>query len=467
MIDGLDYRGRWWLPQFPEKKVSGTLGFTLERGGTLDLDGSLGDKLLTGEDTKEFDIILGISSDNKDITLVNCLVMSHTEYRRLKMDQSTERSSLYVSEVLVGVHFKKLSDIKFRRISVRYSYLDEWVGISGFDVTYQDGGMTVRYDRKNPIESWVTNSCKLSIGFACEGPIFTPAQTEVSIKQRTYISIEYDQERPLGEYLDVLHRIQDFLTLAITEPVYALELRGTTGGHKIELNKQISIDKPVEIYYHHSFISSEKEGFLWFDMLFRFPDIADRFDTFLKNWLQNLEQLKSAVDLYFGCLYNPKMYVDNEFLNTVQALESYHRLKIRNEDLPICDHTRRIEEIIKSAPAEHKSWLEGKLQYSNEPSLRRRLRELLDYYPEIVSQDVDDKKEIVDKAIDTRNYLVHHDPSLKDRSADVDTLIALTRELQVLFQACLLTVVGCGKDMIRGLFQKNRRYRKLVPIRLN
>ncbi len=184
MIERFEYRGMWWLPQFPKKKTSGTLTFTPERGAILDLDGSLADGGLARRDLEEFDIVLGISLDNKDITLVRCFVVRWSVSLPPRIVPPPQRSSLYVSEVFVGVHFNKLDDIKFKRVSVRYSYLDEWVGVSGFDIEYTDRGVNVKYEQKSPIESWINADYKLSIGFAYEGPTSTFVQKEALFERR-------------------------------------------------------------------------------------------------------------------------------------------------------------------------------------------------------------------------------------------------------------------------------------------
>ena len=40
MMDKFEYEGIWWLPDKPEKQVSGTLRFTPNEGVILDLIGS-------------------------------------------------------------------------------------------------------------------------------------------------------------------------------------------------------------------------------------------------------------------------------------------------------------------------------------------------------------------------------------------------------------------------------------------
>ena len=115
MMDKFEYEGIWWLPDKPEKQVSGTLRFTPNEGAILDLIGSFKD---TKEINKmlELEIILGISSNGKNITLHKCF-----ETKSNVSVPGLLTSSFYANEVFVGAHFQKSEDIKFRELSIRYS----------------------------------------------------------------------------------------------------------------------------------------------------------------------------------------------------------------------------------------------------------------------------------------------------------------------------------------------------------
>jgi len=448
----------WWLPESPEKQVSGSLTFSPDGGATVDLMGFLAKPVR--ERARKFEVVLGVSSDGKDITLLDCLEFKGSLTSKL------QTSSLYVSRSFVGTHFIKADDVKFKKVSVRYTYLDEWVGISGFDIDILSDVISVKYRQPRPIETNINGDYKLSIGFAYSGPTVTYlVQKEASMKQRTWITIESSQERCLDEYLDIIHRLQDFLTLAISEPVYPLELEGETESSKMELDGH-TIYEPVKVCYRQSTVPAKEAGPLQLDMLFNFKDFFDRFSSLISRWFSSFEELQSAMDLYFGSLYNPRTYLEHKFLSIVQALESYHRLKVRRNELPEQEHNNRLKNVMDAVQMQYKEWLEEKLRYSNELTLRTRLKELLNAYPEIVSSAADDKHEFVTKVVDTRNYLIHHDPESKSKAVDGERLSILARRLRALLEACLMTELGFAKDEIRCLFQRNRRYADLLPIRL-
>lgn len=71
MIKNVDIKGLWWLPDNPEYKVAGMLHHEPMGKTKLDLIGEFrpNDWLHSFNETKGEEVIWGLSSDNKDITL--------------------------------------------------------------------------------------------------------------------------------------------------------------------------------------------------------------------------------------------------------------------------------------------------------------------------------------------------------------------------------------------------------------
>jgi hypothetical protein len=61
---------------------------------------------------------------------------------------------------------------------------------------------------------------------------------------------------------------------------------------------------------------------------------------------------------------------------SVFALESYHRIRVRSEELPQEEHRQRVKRILDAAGEGDRKWLEEKLRWSNELTFRTRLKEL-------------------------------------------------------------------------------------------
>jgi hypothetical protein len=71
----LKFIGLWWVPNDPEKKINGTLEIIRGKDTYLHLIGSFRkeDKENFDEGKKHFDVILGLSSEGKKITLNRCI----------------------------------------------------------------------------------------------------------------------------------------------------------------------------------------------------------------------------------------------------------------------------------------------------------------------------------------------------------------------------------------------------------
>lgn len=131
-MESYECSGYWWMPNSSNKKEYGTLRFLPTEGTILELmvffDQNISfEKDESYENYKITEIILGLNSEGKEITLHNCIITRRSQLFGKDITIVTFR----VSFVFVGVHFEKKEDIEFKSISVNYHLLDEWVGING------------------------------------------------------------------------------------------------------------------------------------------------------------------------------------------------------------------------------------------------------------------------------------------------------------------------------------------------
>jgi hypothetical protein len=460
MIKEFEYEGIWWLPGSSEEQICGTLKFSPKEGATLDLIGSFNDpkKIVTG--MQNFPIILGTTVDGKEITLTNCSETTNTTHI-----PGIETSSFYSPLVFKGVHFQKLEDIRFRNIFVHYSHLDNWVGISGFDISYgseDNDEIVIKYKKPKPIQFDV-GDYKISIVIKNTYPTHTIVQKEASIKQTTYIKIEPPEEKSLDEYRSAMLDIKNFLSLGVGEPVYLLIVEGTT-----EKNKQVIEEgKPlyypiVEIFYRVSDILETREV-LASQMLFTFKDVKDRFEIFLRNWFKKTHLLKPTFTLYFGVLYNSHLYLESEFLSLTQAIESYHqRIYGDGKYLSEKEYKAVYDALVEAIPEKTKDRLKDRLKdylkYGNEFNLRTRIKEILDSYSDLIGLFIKDEGKFVNDVVETRNYLTHYDKDSKPPSPveNYGILFQLIQNLRTIVEICLLKEAGFSLEEIKGLFSRNR-----------
>lgn len=456
MVGEFEYKGIWWLPDKPEKRVSGTLTFTPNKGANLDLMGSFKDiKNKNRSEILEPEIILGVSSDGKYITLYKCLETNSTT-----SFPGFQTSSRFLANlVFVGVHFQKSEDISFKSISVHYLHLDEWVKIYGFVIkSWGKKGVIIKYKLPEPFQVEISDELKISINFRRKVSSRSFSQEEVTIKQNTEIKVETSEEKPFEDFREIIYHIQNLLTLGITEPVYPLSITGLT-----EVNvENEAYYLPVKIFYQLLDIPKGHKTLTSNDMLFTFEDISNRFEPLLKNWFEKKDFLESVYNLYFGTLYNPHMYLEDQFLSLIQAIESFHRRVYGGKYLPDEKYDKVYEVLVNGIPEDVESELKDRLmeylKYGNEFSLRKRLKEIFDKYKEILDKFIENKKDFIEKVVNTRNYFTHYDKELKEHTAHGEDLCRLNQKLRMCLETCLLAEIGFTSEEIKTFISRNIRY---------
>ena len=298
----------------------GNIDLRSTRRGPLELIGSFTGSLATLTGSFAPEIVLG-EADQGLVTLRDCIQTQFTM-------GSANSSNFKLRNVLRGHHFSSESHIRFEKLFVRYSSLDEWINRSGFDrkvlvenVRAPLERLNVVYEFPSSVEAALSADCEVSLRFQANPPTLTHVQKEAYIVQQNYVRLAFASERGLRDCYETLFHLRNFLTLAILTPIYALELRGHVG----------DVEQPITISFEQRYMPEELEPVLPFKMLFTFDDIAAKFELFLKNWYSKRVSLKTVYELYFDLAYNPHMYADDRFLNMCRALEAYHKAVINSQ----------------------------------------------------------------------------------------------------------------------------------------
>ena len=98
-------------------------------------------------------IIQGTSSEEEKITLYKCF-KSHSSF-----SSNFQNNKYKPLCVFIGAHFGK--EPTFNKLLINYSYLDEWINISGFDISVPNGNGEYLIKYKRPEDITVTLNEKL------------------------------------------------------------------------------------------------------------------------------------------------------------------------------------------------------------------------------------------------------------------------------------------------------------------
>jgi ApeA-like protein len=132
LFEDFQLKGEWWLPQEPERKVSGTL--TVKHGDSLMLEliGRPSDSSLFSEH-RDFnpEIILGTSREGVPCTLLKTMKISSGRSFGGPLNPMYSPQFLFLFQ-----HFETTSEMNFQEASLSYTHLEEWIGELPFETEH-------------------------------------------------------------------------------------------------------------------------------------------------------------------------------------------------------------------------------------------------------------------------------------------------------------------------------------------
>jgi len=442
-----EYQGYWWLPDRPEERTPGILKFDPDYGATLDLLGSL--KGLEGVvDPLEPEIVLGLTSGGKSVTLKDC---GRTR-GNLVFGGGFSTSNFRANVVFMGEHFDRAGDVGFERLVVEYRHLDAWAHQSGFEVKFTEETegpkrrwIDVKYQSPESFTAAVGGEYEVTLRFGGGFEASSRPCTWVDIYQSAELTVEFSEKQPFDCLDAIAFRLQHLLSLGTRTSAYPVAVRGYSGTPGEAM--------PVEVHYAPlGRTATPQERPELYDMLFSRRALPGGFGPAVARWLEGANKLDPVCRLFLGTVYNPSAFVEQQFLSLVTALEVYHRRAMSDPD-PSEKHQKRRQEILEAVPEEHRGWLERKLASSHEPFLAQRLHEIFSRHIKVAQAVVGRKKKVranfIDEVVNARNYRAHFPERLEGRAARGAELHPFNVKLKKLLEACLMGEIGFGDDEIK------------------
>jgi hypothetical protein len=204
------------------------------------------------------------------------------------------------------------------------------------------------------------------------------------------------------------------------------------------------------------------------EMLFTLRDIGDNFPSVIERWLDASRSLGDVLDLYFGAPFEGRPPTRERFFSLIRALEAYHRRVIQQTDEPEEEHNRRIDLLLDMIPSDFpddfRDWVDGKLRFAYEPTLRRRVTEFLRTWQEITTPLIGNSERrgrFVSGVVDTRNCLTHPSGESCERAFSGLALSLATGVLTQIADAYLLRHLGIDGRACVELISRREGYGRL------
>lgn len=162
-------------------------------------------------------------------------------------------------------------------------------------------------------------------------------------------------------------------------------------------------------------------------------------------WLDVVEAFQTSLDSMMSITHAAQMFGENRFLNVTYAAEAFHRVTVGGGYVPDDVYALMLEEIVAATPVEHHEWVRDKLEYGNQPTLRKRLSELAGNAGKAVRPLIGDKGKWAFAVSQVRNRLTHLGDDGKTSGADLrhlaESVYAVTRVSMLLEAGVPITVL--------------------------
>lgn len=409
-----EFKGFWWLPQNEEDRLHGILKFSNEDGAILELFGAFDLEL------KEYEIILGFTSDGKYITLYNSF-----DIRRGFSAPGFDTCIIYSNFMIIGdEHFEKKSGLKFHQSIIYLKNLDEWVNKREsfeIDQNWKEKEVNIKYKLPDSKKIDINNHFSLSINPTAKGPARNIVQKEVKITQRINCTFNYKRKRSLDQILEDISNLEDFLTLCSQRQTYPLEFR--LAYKKPKAKKSIFFD----VYYQVTKPTRLQKDLNPFDFLVYYRNIQNKFEVVIKNWFNTKDSLNTCYIPYFNNFYGKQLYTSDKFLNICRALEAFHRDTVGEIDHRTgrpYHYKQRLVEVFKNSSASYNFLLK-----------------------------ITDKENLAKKVKDFRNDFTHSNPILNNRSKRYLEIYHLTEKLTIILTSSILINLGFSKREVKLMIE--------------
>jgi hypothetical protein len=440
--------GYFWLPEQQENKIPGIL--TIKDGGNIELEvvGLFDKSIKAFNHEDDLSRIIGHVEKDGLVTLDDCF------YTKKNISfGGISKSKVYVNRVLSGVAYDKNEKTTFNSLSFSVDCMDEWVGISGINVQndYDNRTATISYKPPENLVYSLDNGMQLEIYFVSTFPRF-PNTTEAKITQRAHFKLSSKDLKSLQDFIEIAYKLTNFMCFAVDETVTLKNLIATSMEIQREISEEKSSSIPIKVYYKSIPYTEKVPQKSRHQMLFNYDAIKTNVPSIINKWLNAYETLSPTLNLYFSTKIGAQKYIEGKFLALAQGLETYHR---RTNDEKLMDEEEfksLVDAVKENCPEEKIEWLEGRLMHGNEINLGKRLKNIIEPFKEHLGTS-QERKKLLRKIIDTRNYLTHYSEELKSKSAEESELWLLCQKMEAIFQLHFLRVIGFSDDEIKNVIE--------------
>ena len=445
--------GLFFLPTISEQPISGMLNIS-ESGETyLEIMGIYGDDSHLLNFENKIERINGVLEDGEMVTLDNCF-WQKTDHK----SHGLSKAEIIVNTALIGHQYEENDAIELHEVAFHLEGLFDWLSISGIKIesNWKDRSYDIQFTPLHSIEYSLGNGIRVKFAF---GSNISNNWKKIHITQTACIFILSDVPMPLDYFRDIIFKLNNFFCFILDDTVNIQKVTGYSQEITEDIGNGQIVESAINIYYPTTNYSESIIRTNMSNFLLSYNDIESRIGDVLKLWLDNYSISEPAFNLYFSSKSGGSKYLDGRFLLLIQGLETLHRRNSQETLFPYEEFKVLLNDLIKYCPEDRKEWLRGRISFGNELPLRKRIEQMIEPFKELYGSELQ-RKELVGKILDTRNYFTHYDPKMEKKSAKGKELWDLCMKIESLFQLNFLKLIGLDSDQIKKISETHYSLKK-------
>lgn len=432
--------GRFWFAGNPDNSAPGVLNIYDNGEMDLELFSSLREHTNDQSDTSR---INGKVNEFGAVTLSHCFY----QYEELIIDDIST-SLVIVNEAILGVAHDESQPLEFNSLAFEIDNLHVWSNISGITRNVPQGStFSVEFNRPEDLTFKLNNGFDLILGFGFS--VKSPTFAAINLEQSIYWKLRSENLRPLEDFRECAFKINNFLSLAMDQPVCMRNFRLTRKDIAVQ-HGESKFEAPLKLIYSITNYQEKPTKAHIHTMLFGFPRVRENFETIINTWLDLYSVADPALNLFFSVINEPNKFSETKFLSLAQSMETLHRRTNHATAIPEDEYEDFKNRMISCTPIDTHDWLQAKLKFGNEITFKNRLLELISPFEHLL-ENARNKKNIAHKIVTSRNYYTHYSPELEKDALKGEGLLNLTYTMEALCKLILLKMLGFKIDEIEGM----------------
>ncbi|MBS1942958.1 MAG: hypothetical protein JST38_19000 [Bacteroidetes bacterium] len=444
------FKGYFKPPGADTRKVCGQVDFDPIQGVQLSTIDSFVKKSGWQVDEQRWDCIHGCSTSGKHLTLLNCKGHESTSI------PGFPEGKFWGARLLVGLEPFDPSQPCVKSTAFRLSYLKAWLNISGVHVDENtQGNFRVSHTHPGKIEIYRGDRFSMSIWHRTVVPISRSPDFLERFKEEPFINVDYKELASVEQVVEDMLMLRDLLSVWVVAPVAVEEasvyLEGDAGDEtrRFDLYFPLGYDPPTrpDVNRRH--------------MPFPYEDLEVKIQDAIDRWVDLYPKIKPGILFYHEAYFSKGRHAFQKFADYTFSYESINRVLHEMKELPEEEYEALRTKILQELEGAQRTFIKRVLQYANEGSLRKRLKQSFARFGLANERNNEAVREHINRMVQARNNIVHGAEVNSENTVSSENVVNYNVLLRILIYAELLLAIGLVE---KGSTERIRRNPHLAHV---